>query len=125
MKRLTLFVLGLILFRLSPICAASLFSHPRGLITAQELPGIRAKLVSDPFSGYLQTLILKVGEQARPPFDSIQDGGELARLYASLFILTDDKVYAEKAWDLAETVLNDQETFNNPLSRGLNRHTSA
>jgi hypothetical protein len=99
------------------------FSHPRGLLSKDEVVKVRMRVQNEPFKTMMQTLreTTELYEQRQNRNDS--DSSKLAMQYSSLYFLSSLPQDAERAWNYLSGILEKSEYLNNPVSRGLNRAT--
>lgn len=114
-------ILLVFLFSFQIIQAQQKFTHPRGLLKAEELTTLRQKVQRQPFKGMLMAMRSTACSMEISPPKTNQDSSAIARIYGYLYTLSGEKADAETAWKYAEGVLNNLDIFNNPVSRGLNR----
>ncbi len=123
MIRNTLNTLFLVLFfTITGVCQV-VFTHPRGLISREEIKLLREKIQNEPFRTMFSKLKESANRMALKEEKSVSDSSALSRIYAYNHLLSGQKSDAEKAWKYASGVLKNHEYFNNPVSRGLNRAT--
>ncbi len=116
-----LLLLLVFLFSFQTIQAQQKFTHPRGLLTAEELIILRQKVESQPWKDRLIAMRSAARQMEFSDSKTNQDSSAVARIYAYLYTLSGEKADAETAWKYAEGVLNNPDIFNNPVSRGLTR----
>lgn len=100
------------------------FYHPRGIVSAREVPALRQKVQKKPYSDYLNTIKHSARELAKhcqSPEASSYDLGYAALNYSCLYLCTGEKKYADSAYIFLQTVVHDSEIFNNLRAKGLSR----
>ncbi|RMG73145.1 MAG: hypothetical protein D6722_04130, partial [Bacteroidetes bacterium] len=113
---------GSLLLQALLFSALSAQPHPRGLVTAAELPEIRARLTRAPYQAwYAQLLAEGQALPEQPPagtdlYERAFRAGELATLY----LLTEEPVWADQAFNWIEGVLTDS-LYKDPTGFGLTR----
>ena len=99
--------------------------HPRGLVTAEEVPAIRKRIKQKPFKGIFQehqkeTEALEKELASANNFE-VYKVPNLAAKQSYMYLFTGNERWAEKAYQQMETIFKDTIIFNNPVSRGLTR----
>lgn len=129
-KIFTKFIPGIITYILlsyvlCSICLAQDVIHPRGLISASELPQIRERLTQEPLKSYLKNFIQYSEKRLEliKPKDIHKDKVYISSHLATLYLLTEDKKWANIAWEYLDEIISNEGIFNDPLSRGLTRAT--
>ncbi len=121
-QTLNLILLFFILtFSFQSIQAQQKFTHPRGLLKAEELITLRQKIERQPWKEMMVAMRSSAVKMTGATPKNNQDSSAVARIYAYLYTLSGEKADAETAWIYAESVLNNPDIFNNPVSRGLTR----
>ncbi|NET39491.1 MAG: hypothetical protein F6K19_47265 [Cyanothece sp. SIO1E1] len=101
--------------------------HPRGLLTGTELNDLRANLEQPILAKMLNLLQKNVARRETETMEKGQGGSHYDRSYltvdqAGLYLLTQNKSWAQKAFQNTLLLLRDS-IYTNPFSRGLNRAT--
>ena len=98
--------------------------HPRGIITVDEVSHIRDKITREPYKSWYGKIKVTTqkAENNRDATDPYQTTF-LAQKQAQMYVLTGQKIWAEKCYRTLQWVINDTVYFNNPVSRGLTRAT--
>jgi len=120
-KRILASILFIFIFGLLSLFSQSNFSHPRGLITKEEVPAIRLRVKSEPFKSMALALKRTTEALTIKSDKNVSDSSELARLHSYLYILSGDTAEAGKAWIYTSALIENKDVFCNPVSRGLNR----
>jgi len=119
----------IVLATLSCVCFISVHSqpqsqpiHPRGLISTSELSEIRQRLTKEPYATFFRRLKdeTQVLSAIAPDDRDAYQQAYLAAHQATLFILTEQQIWADKAWETIQLILQDP-YFTDPISRGLTR----
>lgn len=99
--------------------------HPRSIVTQDQIKSVREKLGDEPYQTMVSNLI-RTGEQHRVKsredrsYDPYEESDRLG-VWAYLYLLTEELVWAELAWRATEIILSDTVYLTNPLAKGLTR----
>ena len=102
------------------------FSHPSGIIKPAILKDVKAQLGQEPYKTFYKVYeqnTLKLEEKTDNEIENVYDIAYLSARQAFLYQMTNEKDYAEKSWKNINIILEDDEIFTNPISRGLTRAT--
>lgn len=116
-----LLILLVFLFSFLNIQAQQKFTHPRGLLKAEDIILLRQKVHRQPWKDMEIAMRNSAVKMAEAKFKTNQDSSAVARIYGYLYTLSGEKTDAEIAWKYADGVLDNSDIFNNPVSRGLTR----
>lgn len=99
--------------------------HPRGLISPKEVPEIRQRIKLEPYKSWYENFRGKTREKARE-FNSAsmfeaKEAAELAANQCFMYTFTGKQKWSRSSYKNLTKVFKDEEIFNNPISRGLNR----
>ena len=103
----------------------ALGEHPRGLITASEVPDLRQRVQQEPFRAIFQ----KLQKQTEILQNAVSTAGtfqeyaapNLAVHQSFLYLLSGEEEWAQKAYENLAAIFRESTIFNNPVSRGLTR----
>jgi hypothetical protein len=110
------------------LSAASVFAqpvHPRGMITSDELKGVRQKMEQPYFRQKLLHFQQQKDVWENPTLPAAGKDGYILEKWigrcAFLYACTGEKQYAVKAAEIAGLMLKDTIVYNNPMVKGLTR----
>ena len=103
----------------------ALGEHPRGLITAREVPALRQRVEQEPFLTIFQILqnqteILQKEVSTDNTFPEYA-APKLAAHQSFLYLLSGEEEWAQKAYENLSAIFRESTIFKNPVSRGLTR----